>query len=279
MSPITVLRSLSIALLTASAAVAAPLPAMDCLINPFQTIDLSSPVAGVIAKLHVEHGVYVNENEIVAQLSAEVEKASVELASVRAAVTSEVGINAVNKEYDEKRKKRIDTLYKSNSVSYDVKDQADRDFDLSQWRLKQAEDLQNIRHLELVRAEEQLQQKIIKSPISGFVTKRFKDVGEYVEEQPIVRIAQLHPLKIEVIVPISYYSQISIAQTAQIFPELHSDKPLTATVISIDPMADAASGTFGARLVLDNPQYTILAGQKCSLQFSENQRSKLPKVK
>ncbi len=41
-----------------------------------------------------------------------------------------------------------------------------------------------------------------------------------------------------------------------------------ASVVVVDPVFDAASGTFGMRLALDNPAAAIPAGQRCTVSFS-----------
>ena len=41
----------------------------------------------------------------------------------------------------------------------------------------------------------------------------------------------------------------------------------TARVKVVDPVIDAASGTFGVRLELPNPNYRLPAGLKCKVRF------------
>lgn len=254
------------------------IPALDCVINPYQTIDLASPVSGVLQGVAVEHGDYVNEGDIIARLNSNVESASVILAQARAGITSEISVNNVNHNFDIRRKKRFDSLYKSNSVSFDAKDQADREYNLSKWRLKQAKDLQEIRTLELERAKQQLEQKTIRSPINGFVTKKHLNVGEYVDEQPIARLAQLNPLRIKVIVPLQYYTLVKQDQSAKVFPESQPTDSVTAIIESIDPMADAASGTFSIELTLENTEFKILAGQKCLIHLDTSKKTQYQNI-
>lgn len=243
------------------------IPAQDCLINPFQTVELASPVPGVLAKVVAEESDFIERGQVAAQMESSIEQASVRLAKARAEVSSEVEVNSVNYDFDQRRKARIDTLYAKQGVSFDAKDQADRDFALSKGRLQQAEDLQQIRTLELARAEAQRAQKTIRSPIDGFVVKRYKEAGEYVEDQPIVRIVQLDPLRVQTVVPVEHYRQLQLDMTAEVYPETSPTSAVTAVVSKIDRVADAASGTIGVELTLANPDYAILAGVKCTLQF------------
>ena len=246
---------------------AEPIPPLDCIISPYRSVELASPVPGVLASIDVAESAFVQRGEVTARLESGVERASVALAKARSEVSSEVAVNNVNVDYDRKRKQRIDTLYEKKSVSFDAKDQADREYALSKFRLQQAQDLVEIRTLELVRAEAQLEQKTIRSPIDGFVVEHYKEPGEYVEDQAIMRVAQLDPLRIETVVPVAFLNQLQTGQNAQIHPETDDTKPVVATVTTIDRVADVASGTIAVQLTLPNPDYRVLAGVKCVMQF------------
>lgn len=257
-----------LALVPAGFAAAEELPPLDCVINPYQVVDLASSVPGVLDKVYVNRSDFIEQGEIAASLEAGVERASVVLAQARAAIDSEVQVNTVNLEFDQRRKDRMDALYAKKSISIDVKDEASREQSLSRWRLRQARDLKDIRKLELLRAEEQLKQKTIRTPIAGFVLQRFKEAGEYVEDQPIMRIAQLDPLYVEAVAPLRLHGRIASGMRAQVYPDISKQEYFEAEVTVIDRVGDAGSGTFGVRLTLPNPQYKLLAGAKCMLKFT-----------
>lgn len=254
-------------------AVADELPALDCVIQPYRVVDLASSVSGVLDKVYVDKSDFIEQGEIAATLKAGVERASVVLATARAGIDSEVQVNSVNLDFDQRRKKRMVALYEKKSISIDVKDAADREQNLSKWRLQQARDLKNIRHLELLRAQAQLEEKTIRTPIAGFVVQRFKEAGEYVEEQPIMRIAQLDPLYVEAIVPIEFHGQVEAGMIGKVYPDISKQQYHEAEVTVIDRVGHAASGTFGVRLVLPNPENRVLAGSKCMMKFSSTARS------
>ena len=243
------------------------LPALDCVINPHKVFDLGSGARGVLEKVNVELSDYVEADQVVAELDTGVERASVAVAKARAEITSEMLLGKLNLSFDERRKERIDNLYEAKSVSIQNKEDAQLEAQLSRQRLTEASERENIRKLELWRAQERLEQKIIRSPGSGFVLKKFKSVGEYVEDQPIMRIAQLDRLSVEVIAPMELFGQIEVGMYADIYPETQEYAPRRAEVSIVDRMGDIASGTFGVRLSLPNADYAIPAGVKCTLQF------------
>lgn len=243
------------------------LPAVDCVVNPYRVADIASPVAGVIESLYVERSQQVKAGQVVAQLDADVERASVELAKYRADIQSEIELGQVNMRYDQRRSKRIKSLRSKQAVSMEDIDEAEREAGVSKWKLHQAREFANVRQLELKRAQEQLRQKSIKAPFDGFVLDTFKHRGEYVEDQSIFRLAQLNPLVIEAIVPMENFGEIKVGMEAEILPEAKSQEKLVGKVSIVDRIGDTASNTFGVRLVMPNPENRIPAGIKCVVKF------------
>ena len=255
-----------------------PIPAVDCVVNPNRVVDLASPVPGVLDTMLVERSQQVTAGQVVAQLDAGVERASVELAQYRAGTQSEISIGKTNLNYDKRRLSRLDALYQKQVVSVEITEEAEREADLSRLNLEQAQELAVVRNLELQRAREQLQQKSIRAPFNGFVLDTFKYKGEYVEDQAILRLVQLDPLVIEAIVPMENFGKIKPGMLAEILPEFDSDKTLTGEVTIVDRMGDTASNTFGVRMVLPNPEHRIPAGLKCVAKFLDPSVHQAPEV-
>ncbi len=245
----------------------AGLPDLECVITPSSTTDVSSAVPGVLVSVPVGRSDLVQAGQVVASLDSGVEKAELELASARADIFSEIRLNEVNLAYDKRNRGRFNSLHKGHAVSAQDRERAERNVELSQWKVHQAKDINRLRQLELNRTKEVLKRKSVTSPLSGVVVQRYHSAGEYIEDQPILRIVQLDPLYVEAAVPMEYFGQITQDMVAEIVPGLASTSSYTARVAVVDRMGDAASGTFGIRLELPNPDYAIPAGHKCKLSF------------
>jgi multidrug efflux pump subunit AcrA (membrane-fusion protein) len=100
--------------------------------------------------------------------------------------------------------------------------------------------------------------------------ERFLSPGEYIEDQPVVKLAQIHPLHVEVFAPVELLGAVKVGMQAEVVPENPVGKVYKAKVTIVDRVIDAASGTFGVRLELPNPKYKLPAGLKCRVTFSEN---------
>jgi RND family efflux transporter MFP subunit len=235
-------------------------------IDPSITADLGSHIPGILQSVEVDRGDFVRAGDVIAVLESSVDMASLELARTRVLLTAEIELRRANSEFGQRQSKRIADLYKRSMISSKEMDQTHTETKLTQLQLNQALDNQKLAELEYARAKEVVERHTIRSPITGFVMERFKTLGEYVDDQPVVRVAQLSPLNVEVILPVEQLGKIKKGMLADVNADA-VDQTWQATVSRIDPVADVASGTFGVRLLLDNPDYAIPAGLRCKVSF------------
>ena len=245
------------------------LPVLDCVVEPYEVIEVSSAAEGVLERVYVERNDLVTRGQIIAELESDVEKASLAYAQLNASLSSEIKLRRASLEFDERNKQRVQELYTKNAIPLHHRDEATTDAAKSHWLLTKAEDDKRLAALEYARASAVLKRKTVRSPITGVVVSRHKSAGEYIEDQAIITVAQLHPLRVEVIAPVELFGSISNGMRAEITPELAAAGPLTATVMSVDRVIDGESGTFDVRLELPNPDYAIPSGLKCEIAFTD----------
>lgn len=82
-----------------------------------------------------------------------------------------------------------------------------------------------------------------------------------------MKIAQINPLNVEVILPVTMLGKVKKGMGGVIKPEAPSGVTYRANVVIVDPVVNAASGMFGVRLELPNPESRIPAGVKCQVEF------------
>lgn len=245
-----------------------PDPALDCVINPSVVADLGSGVPGIIDRVMVDRSDFVEAGQIVAELESGVEIASRDLARAKAEKDTEIDLRRVNAAFGQRQHARSEDLFARKVISTNDRDERKTEARLAGIQLRQARDNKELALLELKRAEHILKRRTIKSPISGVVMDRFKTIGEYVDEQPVLRVAQLDPLFIEVFVPVDRLGEVQPGMRAEVWSDAVSDQRWQAEVSRVDRVADVASGTYGVRLVLPNPEFRVPAGLRCRLAFS-----------
>lgn len=242
----------------------------DCLIEARQTVEIRSPVEAVIESIRVRRGDYVRKGTVIVTLESGTEKAALELARSRATMQGEIRSAEARLDLAKKRWMQADELYKQNFVSASSLDEAVAEYKLATEELTQARENRMLAELEVKRTAETLALRTIRSPFSGVVVEKKLSPGEFATsnlKDPILKMAQIDPLNVEVVLPVSYYGKIKSGQKATVFPEQPIGGKHLATVNVIDRVVDAASGTFGVRLSLSNRNGRIPAGVKCRVRF------------
>jgi len=247
---------------------AAPIPELDCLIEPYIEVDVSTPEQGVIETIKVDVSDSVEKGQGIIMLDSAVHKATVELNRARASMDDEVQARKASLDFSKRKLARIEQLYDKKALPEHQKEEVETETKLARFNLQQAKNNQRLAQLELVRARVNLKRRTINSPITGVVVKRYKSEGEFVEDDPIVRLAQLDPLRVEVIAPVSLFGKITKGMQAKVMPEISlGNSVFTATVTIVDRVVDVSSGTFGIRLELPNPENQLPSGLKCNIRF------------
>jgi cobalt-zinc-cadmium efflux system membrane fusion protein len=252
------------------AVVAAPAWAaqpMGCLIEPERVAEVGSQVVGVIESMDVERGDLVKKGQVLATLRADVERASVVVASSRAEAQADLQAAAANVTFNQQRLTRAEELFGKKFISQQALDQARTEAELAEQKLVQAKEQRRVLNRERELASAQLSQRVIRSPIDGVVAERYLSPGERVEDKPLVRVAKVDPLRVQVVVPTAFFGKIQPGSTATIMPELPDTRPVIARVTLVDKVIDAASNTFRVQLELPNADLALPAGLRCKADF------------
>lgn len=237
------------------------------IIEPFEIVDVGTPVAGVVAHVNVQRSSSVQKGESLVLLDSSVEKAVLERAKVLAEVEGDITLQEERLAFAKRVHRRVEELFNGDVISAEKHDQAVTEVTMARAQLLKAKENKRLAQLDLDRSEAILAQKTIKSPISGIVVERFVAPGEFVNNEPLLRLAQMDPLRVEVILPADMFGTIKPGMMADIHPEIATDGSYSSTVVIVDRVIDPASGTFGVRLELPNPDYRLPSGLKCTVRF------------
>lgn len=236
----------------------------DGLLVPCEVVDIGSPTDGIVASVSVDRSSVVNKGDVLVTIDASVPQAALEEAREKASFAGDIKLEEARLAFARRVYKRVKPL---DAVSEQDKDQAATEVILTKYRLSKAREKYRLAQIELKKAKAMLERHFIKSPISGVVVDRYVSPGEYVSTQPLLQIAQINPLRVEVIVPASMFGLIKPGMTANVITEFEKYGSHKARVALVDRVVDSASSTFGVRLELPNPDYQIPSGLKCRVRF------------
>ena len=250
---------------------AAAAPQLGCLIEAERIADIGSPVIGIVQTVEVERGDRVSKGQVLAVLRAGVERATLSAATSRATSDAELQAATVSASFNRERWLRAEDLYGQQFLSQQALDQARTEARVADQKLAQARDQRQVSRQERDIASAQLAQRVIRSPIDGVVAERFVSAGERVDEKPLLRIAKVDPLRVQLVVPVALYSEVRTGGSVTVVPEFPGAGAALAHVTMIDKVVDPASNTFRVHLALPNPGGTLPAGLRCKAAFGTPQ--------
>lgn len=261
--------SFAIALLTGGVSAQTQEPAqLNCRIEPSVVVAISSAVEGVISEVLVDKNDQVKKGDVVARLDAGLETATAELRRVQAELTSDVQAQQLALDFSNRSLARVKDLYEKKAASFSELDKLKTEHAIAQQQLQQALDRKRQAELEHKRSLADLQRRTLVSPIDGIVVERLKEPGEHIDFDPVLKLAQLDPLRVDVFAPASLYGKVKTGMKASVVPELGiGDRSYSAEVILVDQVIDGPSNTFGIRLAFPNPGNRLPSGLKCRVSF------------
>ncbi len=266
-SHILLLTSLVALRLMLSTPAVAEAAEFDGVIEPYMVVKVGSGVYGILETVDVDRGDFVKMGQVLATLQSGVEKATMEAARVRAEMEGEIKGKKASVDFLARKQSRNEQLYKEEVLPLGQWDEIGTSKILAEMQHQEALENKRLAEQELKRAMEVLNRMSIRSPINGVVVERLLSPGEYVETQPILKLAQIDTLNVEVILPVFRYASIKVGMKARVIPEAPIGGQYMAEVKVVDKVVDAASGTFGVRLELPNPNHRLPAGLKCKVIF------------
>jgi RND family efflux transporter MFP subunit len=246
----------------------------DCLIEPFKAVDIRSPVEGLIEAIHVRRGDRVEKGSLLVELESRRERSTVELARYRAGMEGRLKSAENRLVFATKKLDRVMDLHEQSFLSGQVRDEVETERLLAESELMDVKENRKLAQLEYERSKVILDLRSLYSPFDGVVVDRLLNPGELAESgiggAPILELAQINPLLVKVSLPARMYGQVKVGKLGFVTPEV-SGQPLEAEVTIVDSVFDAASGTFGIRLELPNPEGQVPAGIRCRLELADGE--------
>jgi RND family efflux transporter MFP subunit len=260
---------------------AAQAAAFDCLVQPTQSIEVGSPVAGLLDKVYVRRGDRVAKGQVLASLESRAEQAAAELARLRSVATGPT-LSAEGKiRFSERKFQRRAQMAVEKLMSSQDADDAEAELKLAEAELQTARENRQLAATEFQQQSSLLNLRTIRSPFDGVVVDQLLYPGEVVEptgaKKAILKLAQLDPLRVHVILPMAAFRKVAPGMSVQVALEAPIGGAYPAKVKTVDKLIDAASGSFAVFLEMRNSDLAVPAGVKCRVEFplaAENQTTR-----
>jgi membrane fusion protein (multidrug efflux system) len=215
---------------------------------PENDVDVSAEVVGRLKKIHFEEGDMVKEGDLLVELDDE--RARLEVLESEARV-KKAEADLENATKVEKRKK---TLYQNNVISNQEYDDA-----VTQLHVTEAALETTVATLNLTKKD--LKDTRILAPISGIISGKFFDVGEYVEEaDKLLNIVKIDPIKALFYLPEKYASEVVPGKTATIRVDAYPNEVFTGKVYFVNPKVRVETRRIASYARIDNPEGKLKPG-------------------
>jgi len=214
-------------------------------VEAFATNNIMSQSGGRIRKINVEVGDYVTKGQVLAEMDRlQLEQQELQIQN------------------DEIEYKRLKALYEEGGLSQS-------DFETAELGYKVRKN--NYENL--------LENTILRSPITGFVTARNFDQGDMFSlSAPLFTVQQVVPVKLLVGISESEYTKVKKGQTVSIKADALPGRSFTGKVERLYPTIDAATHTFKAEVHVANADRLLRPGMyaRVTMNYGSNHNIVVP---
>lgn len=260
-----------VCILLASTCAAAAQPRYECLIEPMQTVALRSTVPGIIESIQAHRGARVHKGEVLVTLESSAESAALDLARYKATMSGAIAEAQAKYEYAQRKFERLRAMRDQKLISAQKMEEAEGDMKTAAAQVQVARENQEEARLEYAEQQALFDRRTLRSPLDGVVADQLQDVGDIVEpsdpSKPILKLEQVDPLRVHVILPRTAFGLIKPGMMATVYPEAPMGRKLYGRVTLVDAVVDGASGTFAAYIELRNAKERNPAGIRCTATF------------
>ena len=231
----------SVEVVTATARDVAQESTYSSSVEAYATNNIMPQTGARIRKINVEVGDYVAKGQVLAEMDRlQLEQLELQIQN------------------DEIEYARLKGLYEEGGVSQS-------DFEAAELGYKvRKTNYQNL-----------LENTILRSPITGYVTARNFDVGDmFAMSAPLFTVQQVVPVKLLVGISENEYTKVKKGDTVSITVDALPGRTFTGRVNRLYPTINAATHTFNAEVVVQNVRPGMFA--RVTVNFGTNHRIVLP---
>jgi RND family efflux transporter MFP subunit len=200
----------------------------------YSEIDIAAEAQGTITSLNAALGQEKSKGSIIATIDDKLKKLAVQ--------TAGISVAKIKKDLE-----RYNNLYKGGTVT--------------EQQLNDAQNLYDNAEIQLEQAEKQLSDATIKSPISGVITKKQVEEGEYINiGSPIVTIVDISKLKIKLNVSEANVYQLKLNDKATITTDVYPGVTFKGNIGFISSQGDDSHNYPVEIVIPNNSKYPLKSG-------------------
>ena len=235
--------------------------------EPVEQSIAASPEVGIIVEATVKEGDRVRIGDTLAKINQRVLVKSLAIAKARSESTARLDAATSKLELIKSQLEAIKSLVDGGHTNKFEVEQTQAEYQNAFAELQIAQDEHLLNKLEVERISAQVEDRIIRSPINGFVTEIHKRLGENISnnDPTYATIVQVDHLKVRFYLEDAVLNQARSGQQATILLG-HGKVPTTATITYVSPITDPDSGLGRLDVQIVNQDFQIRSGTVCYFQ-------------
>lgn len=235
------------------------------IVRPKRLADLPALVGGTIQKIHVTEGQLVRKGDLLIALDDSVPRARLQARTIEAELTGALDLARVQLLQAEQQLARIsEAVTNGAGAQFEVMD-AEAKRDQAKAAVQQQQDVLSAAAAEKELAQAQLDQYRIVAPFDGVVIEIHQASGATDGNRPLITVASLQVLEVELRVPISRFGELKPGGPVGVRASAPVGRVLEARVMSVSPMIDSASRSYRCLLELSNSDELLPSGFSVTL--------------
>lgn len=231
-----------------------------------ESVQIKPEISARLEEVHFQEGQLIEKGDLLFSLDAA--KLKSELAADRAALESaRASLDDARSTY-----RRFKNLFESRTIS-------EQEFDTRQTALKTAQAEVERMKSQVSLARERLDDTTIRAPMSGALSERHADPGDYVEAgQTLVTLYTLDPLEISFRVAEAFMGRVEPGQRVMVRLASGEIDPCVGEVIFVGPSVDPQTRKFLVKASVCNPDGKLKPGAFARAEIILNVREDRPAV-
>ncbi|MEZ6095257.1 MAG: efflux RND transporter periplasmic adaptor subunit [Pirellulaceae bacterium] len=233
--------------------------------EPVKTVELASDENGIIKAINVSEGDLVDRDQVVVRLNDEIQLIQLELAEHLAHANANT--EAAEKSYQKRKQihEQLSKMREGNFVNENEVLRAELELTIAFAKWKSAQDELTARKIEWQRAKAVVENRKIKAPFSGVVARIHREVGEYVSpiNSDVMTLIDDSQLNAVFNIPNADLRNLQVGESVSL--QMESGSTVHGKVSSIGFVVDSESGTVVVKILIDNANRSIRAGEACTL--------------
>lgn len=235
----------------------------DGFTEPYRTIELASDETGLIERVQVQEGDSIRSGQEIARLSSDLQRVQLELAQHMAGTSSAIDSAEQGLAKREQIWRQVQRLRDNGHANENELVRAEMELELARSRLQAAKDEHIAREIELRRATAQMERRTIVAPFDGVVAKVHRKEGEFLSpvRPEVVTLVDIDHLYAVFSIPSSSVGMLEVGNAYHL--EIGNQVGVKAKLESIGVQTDAESGTVRVKLLIENQDHKLRAGEPC----------------